>query len=172
MAAGVADAGADLELVGITKRIPGFTAIENLDLRIPADSFFALLGRSGCGKSTTLRLVAGLEWPTAGRVEQSRVRPQTAQNPGCRALVNMQLFLPMATPEVVRGAGIAAQFLAAALMSFSLSFDDFIITRFNTGAVETFPIFVYTAAARGVPAEANVVASAVFMLALAIVIVG
>jgi spermidine/putrescine transport system ATP-binding protein len=68
MAAGFAEAGADLELVGITKRFPGFTAIEDLDLRIPAGSFFALLGPSGCGKTTTLRLVAGLEQPTAGRI--------------------------------------------------------------------------------------------------------
>ncbi|WP_026851251.1 ABC transporter ATP-binding protein [Glaciibacter superstes] len=63
-----AERGADLELVGIQKRFPGFTAIENLDLTIPAGSFFALLGPSGCGKTTTLRLVAGLEEPTAGRI--------------------------------------------------------------------------------------------------------
>jgi len=65
---GFAEAGADLELVGINKRFPGFTAIEDLDLTIPAGSFFALLGPSGCGKTTTLRLVAGLEQPTAGRI--------------------------------------------------------------------------------------------------------
>lgn len=63
-----AEAGADLELVGIHKRFPGFTAIEDLNLTIPAGSFFALLGPSGCGKTTTLRLVAGLEDPTAGRI--------------------------------------------------------------------------------------------------------
>lgn len=63
-----AESGADLELVGIQKRFPGFTAIENLDLTIPAGSFFALLGPSGCGKTTTLRLVAGLEDPSAGRI--------------------------------------------------------------------------------------------------------
>jgi spermidine/putrescine transport system ATP-binding protein len=63
-----ADAGADLELQGIHKRFPGFTAIEDLDLTIPAGSFFALLGPSGCGKTTTLRLVAGLEQPTRGRI--------------------------------------------------------------------------------------------------------
>ncbi|WP_157155582.1 MULTISPECIES: ABC transporter ATP-binding protein [unclassified Diaminobutyricimonas] len=63
-----AAAGADLELVGVTKRFPGFTAIEDLNLTIPAGSFFALLGPSGCGKTTTLRLVAGLEEASAGRI--------------------------------------------------------------------------------------------------------
>ncbi|UFS60063.1 ABC transporter ATP-binding protein [Subtercola endophyticus] len=63
-----AEKGADLELVGIQKRFPGFTAIESLDLFIPEGSFFALLGPSGCGKTTTLRLVAGLEEPTEGRI--------------------------------------------------------------------------------------------------------
>jgi spermidine/putrescine transport system ATP-binding protein len=62
------DSGADLELVGITKQFPGYRAIEQLDLSIPAGSFFALLGPSGCGKTTTLRLIAGLEEPTDGRI--------------------------------------------------------------------------------------------------------
>ncbi|GMA93651.1 hypothetical protein GCM10025881_04750 [Pseudolysinimonas kribbensis] len=62
------DSGADLELAGVTKRFPGFTAVEALDLTIPAGSFFALLGPSGCGKTTTLRMVAGLETPTEGRI--------------------------------------------------------------------------------------------------------
>jgi spermidine/putrescine transport system ATP-binding protein len=65
---GSSDSGADLELLGITKRFPGFTAVDALHLTIPAGSFFALLGPSGCGKTTTLRMVAGLETPTEGRI--------------------------------------------------------------------------------------------------------
>jgi spermidine/putrescine transport system ATP-binding protein len=61
-------AGADLELKNIRKEFPGFTAIEDLDLHIPAGEFFALLGPSGCGKTTTLRIIAGLEEPTSGQV--------------------------------------------------------------------------------------------------------
>lgn len=153
-----------------------------------------------------------------------------------RSAINMLLFLPMATPEVVLGAGLASQFfntgvekgittiiiahvmfclsfvvvtvkarvasldpaleeagrdlyaapsqvfwkitfplllpgiMAAALLSFALSFDDFIITNFNSGAASTFPKFVYTAAARGIPAEANVIGSAVFLFAIILVI--
>ena len=60
----------------------------------------------------------------------------------------------------------------AALLAFSLSFDDFIITNFNSGIVSTFPKFVYISSARGIPAEANVIGSAMFFIALIIVIVG
>jgi len=68
MSASTPEAGADLELRGIRKTFPGFTALHDLDLVIPAGSFFALLGPSGCGKTTTLRIVAGLERPTAGSI--------------------------------------------------------------------------------------------------------
>lgn len=149
-----------------------------------------------------------------------------------RTGVSLLLFMPMATPEIVMGAGLAAQFLtagvtkglvtiiiahtmfclsfvvvtvrarvlsldpaleeagrdlyasprevfwritfplllpgivAAALLSFSLSFDDFIITYFTSGNVQTFPVFIYVAAQRGIPPQANVIASAVFLIAL------
>ena len=59
---------ADLRVEQVTKRFGGFTAVDDLSLRVPAGSFFALLGPSGCGKTTTLRMVAGLEEPTAGRI--------------------------------------------------------------------------------------------------------
>jgi spermidine/putrescine transport system ATP-binding protein len=62
------DAVGDLRLQGLTKRFGSFTAVDGLDLTIPQGSFFALLGASGCGKTTTLRMVSGLEAPTAGRI--------------------------------------------------------------------------------------------------------
>jgi spermidine/putrescine transport system ATP-binding protein len=58
----------DLELVGITKRFGDVVAVDELSLTMPGGSFFALLGPSGCGKTTLLRMIAGLEAPTAGRV--------------------------------------------------------------------------------------------------------
>jgi spermidine/putrescine transport system permease protein len=61
--------------------------------------------------------------------------------------------------------------MAAAMLSFALSFDDFIITQFNSGPETTFPKFVYTAAARGIPPEANVIGSLVFIVAIAIVMI-
>jgi spermidine/putrescine transport system ATP-binding protein len=62
------DAVGDLRVEGLTKRFGSFTAVDDLDLTVPQGSFFALLGASGCGKTTTLRMVSGLEDPTRGRI--------------------------------------------------------------------------------------------------------
>jgi spermidine/putrescine transport system permease protein len=60
--------------------------------------------------------------------------------------------------------------LGAALLSFSLSFDDFIITNLNAGTTTTFPMFVWGAAQRGVPMQVNVVGSLMFAIAVVIVV--
>jgi spermidine/putrescine transport system permease protein len=60
--------------------------------------------------------------------------------------------------------------LAAALLSFSLSFDDFIITNLNAGQTVTFPMFVWGAAQRGIPPQINVVGTVMFVVALALVL--
>ena len=59
---------------------------------------------------------------------------------------------------------------AAALLAFSLSFDDFIITNFNSGSFTTFPKFVYVSATRGIPPQANVIGSTMFFVAFALVL--
>src|SRR4051794_10471826 len=72
-----------------------------------------------------------------------------------------RVTLPLLLP------GIAA----AALLSFSRSFDDYIITNFNSGsAFTTFPIFVYVSATRGIPPQANVIGSFMFLLSLFVVV--
>ncbi|UGT42218.1 ABC transporter ATP-binding protein [Nocardia yamanashiensis] len=58
----------DLRLEGVTKSFGAFTAVDNLELTIPDGSFFAVLGASGCGKTTTLRMIAGLDEPSSGRI--------------------------------------------------------------------------------------------------------
>ncbi|MEU3413714.1 ABC transporter ATP-binding protein [Streptomyces sp. NPDC006658] len=62
------DNSGDVRLSGISKTYGSFTAVHPLDLTVPEGSFFALLGASGCGKTTTLRMIAGLEEPTTGTV--------------------------------------------------------------------------------------------------------
>ena len=44
------------------------TAVDGVSFDVPTGAFFTLLGSSGCGKTTTLRCVAGLEQPTAGKI--------------------------------------------------------------------------------------------------------
>jgi spermidine/putrescine transport system permease protein len=60
--------------------------------------------------------------------------------------------------------------LGAALLSFSLSFDDFIITNLNAGTTVTFPIFVWGSAQRQIPMQVNVVGTVMFLVALFIVL--
>ena len=60
--------------------------------------------------------------------------------------------------------------LGAALLSFSLSFDDFIVTNLNAGTTVTFPMYVYGVAQRSVPMQVNVLGTLMFVISIAIVI--
>jgi len=59
---------ATLELRGIKKRFGDFYAVDGVDLMIAEGEFLAILGPSGCGKTTLMRMIAGLEPPSAGEV--------------------------------------------------------------------------------------------------------
>jgi len=67
-----------------------------------------------------------------------------------------KVTLPMIMPGV----------FAAFLLGFALSFDDFIITNFNSGQVVTFPLYIWGAARVGVPPQVNVFATGLFVLAV------
>jgi ABC-2 type transport system ATP-binding protein len=57
-----------IRLEGLTKRFGDFTAVDGLDLEIPAGQIHGLLGPNGAGKTTTLRMIVGILEPDAGRV--------------------------------------------------------------------------------------------------------
>ena len=59
---------ADLELVHVTKRYGATTAVDSIDLKVPAGAYCCLLGPSGCGKTSTLRMIAGHESATEGDI--------------------------------------------------------------------------------------------------------
>ena len=73
-----------------------------------------------------------------------------------------RVTLPLVMPGIIAGA----------LLAFALSFDDFIITNFNSGNTITFPMFVWGAAQRGIPPQVNVMGTAMFFIGVAALIIG
>ena len=69
---------------------------------------------------------------------------------------------------LLTGPLLAPAMLAAALLGFALSIDDFVITYLTAGGTQTFPLFVWGIARVSVPPQVNVVASAIFIGAMAI----
>jgi len=77
-----------------------------------------------------------------------------------------QTFSRVTLPLVLPG------IISAALLSFSLSFDDFIITNFNAGSTVTFPMFVWGAYQRALPVQINVIGTAMLLISLVLVGIG
>ncbi len=68
-----------VELAGVARRFDGgVQALAGVDLRVAPGEFVTLLGPSGCGKSTVLRLAAGLDTPSAGRIDTPALRSDAA----------------------------------------------------------------------------------------------
>jgi NitT/TauT family transport system ATP-binding protein len=92
---------AQIELTGVTKRFvtPSgsmFTALRDIDLTIGAGKFCAVVGPTGCGKSTTLTMVAGLERPSAGAVRVGG-QPVDGIAPGTSFMFQADALLPWKT---------------------------------------------------------------------------
>lgn len=60
--------------------------------------------------------------------------------------------------------------IAAGLLAFSLSIDDYVITAFTSGQAETFPLYIYGAQQRGIPVQVNVIGTIIFLTAVGFVL--
>ena len=58
-----------IRIQGVSKHFGDFVAVDNVDLEIEKGELFSILGGSGCGKTTLLRMLAGFETPTSGTIE-------------------------------------------------------------------------------------------------------
>ncbi len=74
-----------------------------------------------------------------------------------------QTFWKVTFPLILPG------IMAAALLAFSLSIDDFVITNFTAGQTVTFPMYIYGANRIGVPVQVNVIGTAIFLIAVGFV---
>ena len=80
----------------------------------------------------------------------------------------LSLVLAQGLTLVAIGAGIGL--VAAALLAFALSIDDFVITYLNAGATITFPLFIWGAARVAIPPQIYVIASMIFLFTLAMML--
>src|SRR5213083_1332187 len=126
-------------------------------------SFFLILGTPSLGFSTLL--IAHVMFCISFVVVVVRSRligfdrslEEAAQDLGANALDTFRLVtLPLIMPGIV----------AAALLAFALSIDDFVVTNFNSGTTVTFPLYIFGAAQRGIPVEVNAVATILFATTL------
>jgi spermidine/putrescine transport system permease protein len=73
---------------------------------------------------------------------------------------------PLTTFRTVTLPLLAPGVVAAALLAFALSIDDFVISNFNSGTTVTFPLYVYGVSLRGIPVQVNALATLLFLIAV------
>ena len=94
-------------------------------------------------------------------IDFDRHLEEAAMDLGASELQTFRLItLPLLAPAI----------LSAALLGFALSIDDFVITYFVAGSTTTFPLFVWGAARVAVPPQVNVIASAIFLVAILVMV--
>jgi spermidine/putrescine transport system permease protein len=126
-------------------------------------SFFLILGTPSLGFETLL--IAHVMFCISFVVVVVRSRligfdrslEEAARDLGASPLQTFRLVtLPLIFPGI----------LAAALLAFALSIDDFVVTNFNSGTTVTFPLYIFGAAQRGIPVEVNAIATILFTVTL------
>jgi spermidine/putrescine transport system permease protein len=70
---------------------------------------------------------------------------------------------PLTTFRTITLPLLAPGIVAAALLAFALSIDDFVISNFNSGTTETFPLYIFGVSLRGIPVQVNVLATLLFL---------
>ena len=110
--------GIPLLLNGVTKRYGDNTILNELDLHIPSGQFVAVVGRSGGGKSTLLRLLAGLEKPNAGEL-LAGATPLVAIQDDTRMMFQDARLLPWKTVIDNVGLGLKGAWRDAALQALA-----------------------------------------------------
>jgi spermidine/putrescine transport system permease protein len=122
-------------------------------------SFFLILGAPSLGFETLL--IAHVMFCISFVVVVVRSRligfdrslEEAARDLGANPFQTFRLVtLPLVFPGI----------LAAALLAFALSIDDFVVSNFNAGTAVTFPLYIFGAAQRGIPVEVNAVATILF----------
>ncbi|MCW0181982.1 MAG: ATP-binding cassette domain-containing protein [Zavarzinia sp.] len=96
--------GLDISLSGVAKSFGEHKVLADLDLHIPAGQFVAVVGRSGGGKTTLMRLIAGLESPSTGRLRLGE-RDVAGLQPDVRLMFQDARLLPW--KRVIDNVGIA-----------------------------------------------------------------
>jgi spermidine/putrescine transport system permease protein len=126
-------------------------------------SFFLVLGTPSLGFQTLL--IAHVMFCISFVVVVVRSRligfdrslEEAARDLGANAFQTFRLItLPLIMPGI----------LAAGLLAFALSIDDFVVSNFNSGTTVTFPLYIFGAAQRGIPVEVNAVATILFVTTL------
>ncbi len=88
---------------------------------------------------------------------------EAAADLGCAPLTTFRtVTLPLLAPGII----------AAALLAFALSLDDFVISNFNSGTTQTFPLYIYGASLRGIPVQVNVLATMLFAVTVVAIALG
>jgi spermidine/putrescine transport system permease protein len=127
-------------------------------------SFFLILGAPSLGFQTLLIAHVMFCISFAVIVVRSRLigfdrnLEEAARDLGASPLQTFRLVtLPLIMPGI----------FGAAMLSFALSIDDFVISNFNSGTTVTFPLYIFGAAQRGIPVEVNVIAMILFFFTVA-----